>query len=104
MKITLVICPIKQQQYKLWNKAKERHQKKLNNLVMNKGINDGIQKNTSQAITNLSDIEWTKWWQNCSVETWFKTWVIYQKLHVTVCGSNRKQRKRMNDCTYGKFL
>ena len=57
MKGTLVIYSIKQQQNKLYKKTKERHQKKLYNLVINKRINDGIRKNPNQTITNLSDIE-----------------------------------------------
>ena len=36
---------------------KERHQKKLDNLKINKGVNDGKWKNPNQIITNLSDIE-----------------------------------------------
>ena len=57
MKGTLVIYLIKQQQNKLYKKTKERHQKKLDNLVINKRINDGIRKNPNQTITNLSDTE-----------------------------------------------
>ena len=57
MKGTLVIYSIKQQQNKLCKKTKERHQKKLDNLVINKRINDGIRKNPNQTITDLSDIE-----------------------------------------------
>ena len=57
MKGTLVIYSIKQPQNKLCNKTKERHQKKLDNLVINKRINDGIRKNPNQTITDLSDIE-----------------------------------------------
>ena len=34
-------------------KRKERHQKKLDNLVINKRINEGIQKNTSLSIKKL---------------------------------------------------
>ena len=33
------------------------HQKKLDDLVINERINDGILKNLNQTITNLSDIE-----------------------------------------------
>ena len=54
---TLVIYSIKQQQNKLCQKKKERHQKKSDNLVINKRIKDGIQKNRNETITNLSDIE-----------------------------------------------
>ena len=36
---------------------KERHQKKLDNLKINKHVNDGKWKNPNQIITNLSDIE-----------------------------------------------
>ena len=68
-------------------KRKERHQKKLDNLVINKRINEGIQKNTSLSIKKLITY-WTKWWQNCSVEAWFKTCVTYQKLYVTVRNGN----------------
>ena len=57
MKGTLVIYSIKQQQNKLCWKTEVRHQKKLDNLVINKRINDGIRKNPNQIITNLSDIE-----------------------------------------------
>ena len=57
MKGTSVIYWIKQQQNKLCKKTKERHQKKLENLVINKRINDGIRKNPNQTITDLSDIE-----------------------------------------------
>ena len=57
MKGTLVIYSSKQQQYKSCKKTKERHQKKLDNLVINKRINDGIRKNPNQTMTNLSDIE-----------------------------------------------
>ena len=39
------------------DEAKERHRNKLDNLIINKRINDGIWENTNQAITNLSDIE-----------------------------------------------
>ena len=79
----MVICPIKQQQNKLCDNAKERRQEKLDNLPINKRINDGIHRNTSQAIKKLVRYL-TKWWQNCSVETWFKSWVIYEKLYVTM--------------------
>ena len=41
MKATLVIYSIKQQQNKLYKKMKERHQKKLDNLKINKRVNDG---------------------------------------------------------------
>ena len=57
MKATLVIYSIKQQQNKLCKKMKERHQKKLDNLKINKRVNDGKWKNPNQIITNLSDIE-----------------------------------------------
>ena len=33
------------------------HQKKLDDLVINERINDGIRKNLNQTITNMSDIE-----------------------------------------------
>lgn len=56
MERTLVVCPIKQQQNNVCDKVKERHQKKRDNLAIIKRINDGIQRNTSQAIKNLSDI------------------------------------------------
>ena len=42
MKETLVMYSMKQQQNKLCKKMKERHQKKLDNLVINKSVNDGI--------------------------------------------------------------
>ena len=54
---TLVIFSIKQPQNKLSKKMKERHQKKLDYLVINKRLNNGIRKNPNQAITNLSNIE-----------------------------------------------
>ena len=57
MKGTLVIYSIKQQQNKLCKKMKERHQKKFDNLVINKRINDGLRKIPNQTITNLSNIE-----------------------------------------------
>ena len=57
MKATLVIYSIKQQQNKLCKKMKERHQKKLDNLKINKRVNDGKWKNPNQIITNLSDTE-----------------------------------------------
>ena len=57
MKGTLVIYSIKQQQNKLCKKMKGRHQKKLDNLKINKCVNDGKWKNPNQIITNLSDIE-----------------------------------------------
>ena len=41
MKGTLVIYSIKQQQNKLCKKMKGRHQKKLDNLKINKHANDG---------------------------------------------------------------
>ena len=53
MKRTLVVPPIKQQQNNVCDKVKERHQKKLDNLAINKRINDDIQRNTSQAIKKL---------------------------------------------------
>ena len=57
MKGTLVNYSIKQQQNKLCTKTKERHQKKLDNLVINKRINYGIRKNPNEITTNLSDIK-----------------------------------------------
>ena len=51
------IYSIKQQQNKLCEKTKERHQKKLDDLVINKRINDGIRKNPNQTITDLPNIE-----------------------------------------------
>ena len=60
MKGTLVVNLIKQQQNELCKKTKKRHEKKIDNLVINKRINDGIQKNHNQTITNLSDIELQK--------------------------------------------
>ena len=42
MKGTLVIYSIKQQENKLCKKTKGIHQNKLDNLVINKRINDGI--------------------------------------------------------------
>ena len=57
MKRPLIIYPIKQQQNKLRKKTKERHQKKLDNLLINKLINDGIRRSPNQTIKNLSDIE-----------------------------------------------
>ena len=56
MKGNLVVYSIKQQQNKLCKKTKERHQKKLDNFVINKRINDGIRKIPNQTITNLSHI------------------------------------------------
>ena len=37
-------------------KLKERHQRKLDNLVINKRINDGIQKNTSLSVKKIYHI------------------------------------------------
>ena len=57
MKGTLIIYSIKNQQNKLGKTTKERPQKKLHHLVINKRINDGIRKNPNQIITNWSDSE-----------------------------------------------
>lgn len=77
MKRTLIIYPIKQQQKNICKKAKERHQKKLNNLVINKHINDDIRKHRNQATTNLSDIELNDD-EIAVLKLDFKTWLIYQ--------------------------
>ena len=45
---------IKQQLKKLCKNIKERHQIKLDNHVINKGINDGIRKNPNETITSLN--------------------------------------------------
>ena len=45
MKGTFLIYSIKQQQNKLCKKTKDRQQKKLDNHVINKCINDSIPKN-----------------------------------------------------------
>ena len=77
MKGTLVIYSIKQQQNKLCWKKEVRHQKQLDNLVINKRINDGIRKNPNQIITNLSDIELNDD-EIALLKLSLKTWVIYQ--------------------------
>ena len=77
MKGTLVIYSIKQQQNKLCWKTEVRYQKKLDNPVINKRINDGIRKNPNQIIRNLSDIELNDD-EIALLKFSLKTWVIYQ--------------------------
>ena len=57
MKGNWMIYSIKRQQDKLCAKTKLRHQKKLDSLVINKRINEGIHQNPNRIITNLSDIQ-----------------------------------------------
>ena len=57
MKGTFVIYSIKQQHNRLCEKMKDKYQKKLDNLVINKRINSGIRKNPYQTTINLSDTE-----------------------------------------------
>ena len=59
MKGDLVIYSIKRKQNKLCVKAKIRHTKGNDNLIINKRINKGIRKNPNKSISNLSDIELT---------------------------------------------
>ena len=54
-----IIYSIKQQQNKICENTKCRHQKKLGNLIINKRIRDGINKNPNKTITNLSNVELT---------------------------------------------
>ena len=55
----LIINSIKQQQKKICEKTKRRHQKKLDNLIINKRIRSGINKNPNKTITNLTYVDLT---------------------------------------------
>ena len=59
VKGNLIIYSITRQYNKICEKTKRRHQKKLDNLIINKRITDGINKNPNKTITNLSDVELT---------------------------------------------
>ena len=56
MRGNLIICFIKRQQDKLCVKTKTRHEKKLDSLIINKHINEGIHQNPNRIITTFSDI------------------------------------------------
>ena len=59
MKGKLIIFSINRLQNSICSQTKERHQKKLDVLVVNKRIMDGVKPNPNSVITNLTDFELT---------------------------------------------
>ena len=57
MKGKLILFSVNRLQQKISNETKSRHNKKLDALVINKRIFDGIKPNPNNVITNLTDFE-----------------------------------------------
>ena len=60
MKGQIILFSINRMQSKRYDYIKEKHQKKLNTITVNKTIRDGIKKNPNSIITNLTDMELTE--------------------------------------------
>ena len=68
----MIFYSIQQQQSKLCNKIKSRHQKKLDNLVVNKRLDNRIHPTPNNLITNLSKKELSRnRGFTARVEPWF---------------------------------
>ena len=60
MKGQIILFSITRMQSKRCRYIKEKHQKKLDAIIVNKTIRDGIKKNPNSIITNLTDTELTE--------------------------------------------
>ena len=60
MKGQIILFSINRMQSKPCHYIKENHQKKLDVIIVNTRIRDGIKKNHSSIVTNLTDMELTE--------------------------------------------
>ena len=60
MKGQIILFSITRMQSNRCRYIKEKHQKKLDAIIVNKTIRDGIKKNPNSIITNLTDTELTE--------------------------------------------
>ena len=60
MKGQIILFSINRVQSKRYDYIKEKHQKKLDTIIVNKTIRDGIKKNPNSITTNLTDKELTE--------------------------------------------
>ena len=76
MKAQLILFSVKRLQSNRWKAVLARHEKKLDALIINKRIHDGVNNNPNSIITNLSNVELNE--DKIFFQSRVKTWLTYQ--------------------------